>query len=188
MGGSSTTSGATACSRSRCATARRSPPLPHDPWRPSASTSSGFHRRAERPHRGRARDRPRQAAADDRPELAAAPEREVIGCRGRRPPDRLDPFALPDHRRDRRGRDGRGLPGHRHEARARGGDQGAARGRRVRPRAAGPLRAGGQAARRAQPPQHRPRLRLRDAPRSPTGRPCTSWPWSSSRETTSRSG
>ncbi len=71
-------------------------------------------------------------------------------------PDRPEPLALPNHRRDRCRRYGRGLPGYRHEAWPRGGPEAPSGSLRLRSRARPALRARGEAARVAQPPEHRP--------------------------------
>ena len=75
--------------------------------------------------------------------------------------DRPDARALPHHRRRRRRRDGRGVSRDRHEARPRGGAQAAASGLCLRPRPPRPLRARGEAARLAEPPEHRAAVCLR---------------------------
>ncbi len=75
------------------------------------------------------------------------------------PGTRLGPYEIA--RAARRRRHGRGVPRAGHAARARRGDQGAAARVRGRSRAARALRARGEAARLAQPPEHRRDLRPR---------------------------
>jgi TolB-like protein/Flp pilus assembly protein TadD/predicted Ser/Thr protein kinase len=75
--------------------------------------------------------------------------------------DRQDSLPLQDRREARRGRDGCGVSGQGHGARPRRGGEGAARGGGAGRGAAGPVRARGQAARIAQPLEHRFHLLVR---------------------------